>query len=92
MNIFVYTWYNTFDYHGTELFIPMQTTNAYNISFWAISNTITATMVQIIAGVTQQNYLYIAAFLPCFLSFVRNISKTQPNNDSGETLLATTLT
>ena len=50
------------------------------------------TMVKIIAGIIQENYRYITAFLPCILSFVRNLSKIRLTNNSGETLLAITLT
>ena len=87
-----YRWYNTFDYHGAEHFIPVQTTKAYNTSFYAISlhQLWSPCMIQIIAGITQE--LYMAALLPCFLSFVRNLSKIRSTNDSGEILLAVTLT
>ena len=43
----------------------------------------------IIADITQEDYQYITT---CFLSFVRNLSKTRPTNNLGETLLAITLT
>ena len=50
------------------------------------------TMVQIEAGNTPKNYRYNTAFLPCFLSFVGNLSKMQPTNDPGVTVIAVALT
>ena len=40
---------------------------------------------------SNHSWHHTTAFLPCFLSFVRNLSKIQPINDPGETLLAITL-
>ena len=39
-----------------------------------------------------ENYRYNTAFLPCFLSYVRNLSEIQPTNDPGVTVIAVALT
>ena len=49
-------------------------------------------MVEIVAGTVAENYRYNTAFLLCFLSFVGNLSKIQPINDPGVTVIGVALT
>ena len=50
------------------------------------------TIVQIVAGTTLENYQYNTAFLPCFLSFLGDLSKTRLTNDSGVIVIAIAVT
>ena len=49
-------------------------------------------MVQIVAGTMPEDYLYNTVFLPCFLSFVRNLTEIQLTNNAGVTVIAIVLT